>query len=77
MKDIIGTSQKWEELPLIRAEGTSLQDNGTFVPSTYIIGYNKETGTWSLIEFVSTGHACLLATGKGIEVFAKKMGIAL
>ena len=77
IQDVVDTSKKWEELPFLRAEGTSMQDNGTFIPSTYLIGHNKETGTWSLMEVLSTGHACLLASGQGIELFAQKLGTAL
>ena len=77
VEEIVGTSQKFEELPFLRADGTSLQDNGGFLPSQYIIGYNKETQTWSLIEILSTGHACMIATGKGIQIFARSRGVNL
>ena len=77
IENVVDTSKKWEELPFLRAQGTTMQDDGSFAPSTYIIGHNKETGTWSLMEVLPTGHACLLASGKGIELFAEKLGISL
>ena len=77
IEEIIGTSQKWGEVPFFRADGSSLQENGSFIPTTYIMGYNKETKSWSLIEIVSKTHACMLGTGKGLQLFAQKLGIAL
>ncbi len=52
-------------------------DNRTFNPSTYIINYNKETEGWSLIEIISPEMACVLGTGKGLEIFGVKKGMAL
>ena len=73
IENVVDTSKKWEELPFLRAQGTSMQDDGHFAPSTYIIGHNKETETWSLMEVLPTGHACLLASGKVLELFAAKI----
>jgi hypothetical protein len=38
---------------------------------------NEETGTWTLIEVLSTGQACVLGTGTKLEIYNKKRGIAL
>ena len=54
-----------------------MNSNGTYSPSQYIIGFNEETGTWTLIEVLSTGQACILGTGTKLEIYSNKRGIAL
>ena len=77
IKDIIDTSKQFEELPLLKGDGVTMNSNGTYSPSQYIIGFNKETGTWTLIEVLSTGQACILGTGTKLEIYNNKRGIAL
>tara|TARA_Y100001938_G_scaffold115180_1_gene158435 strand:+ start:74 stop:388 length:315 start_codon:yes stop_codon:yes gene_type:complete len=75
--DVVDTSANFGESPLLRGKGTALREDGTFSPSQYIIGYNEETETWSLIEILSNGLACVLGTGKGLEIFTQEKGMAL
>jgi len=77
MKDIIGTSKSFGEIPILRGDGVTMNDNGTFAPSYYIIAFNEETGSWTLIEILSTGHACVLGSGTSLSFFAKEKGIEL
>jgi len=77
MEDVVGISKKYGELPIIRGEGTTMNDNGKYAQSQYVIGLNQETGTWTLIELLSTGHACILGRGSKLEILSKKDGIEL
>jgi hypothetical protein len=77
VKDIIDTSKQFGELPLLKGEGITMNRNGAYTPSQYVIGLNEETGTWTLIEVLSTGQACVLGTGTKLEIYNKKRGIAL
>ena len=77
MEDIVDTSKKFGELPAIIAQGTTMSDNGKYTPSQYVIGLNQETGTWTLIELLSTGQACILGRGSRLEILSKKNGIEL
>jgi hypothetical protein len=54
-----------------------MNKGGNYTPSNYIIGLNQETGTWTLIEVLSTGQACILGRGSKLEIRNKKNGIAL
>ena len=77
MKDIVDTSKKFGELPAIIGQGTTMSDNGKYTPSQYVIGLNQETGTWTLIELLSTGQACILGRGSRLEILSKKNGIEI
>ena len=69
------------ENPLLSADGLALLDNGTFsaTPSRYIFGFNKETGTWTLLEFLPDRvQACIIAKGIGMQIITQeKQGINL
>jgi|MDTC01.2.fsa_nt_gb hypothetical protein len=77
MQEIVDMSSEFGELPIIKGEGTTLNDDGKFASSQYFIGLNEKTGTWTLIEILSTGHACILGRGSKLEVLSKKKGIEL
>ena len=77
MEDIVGTSKDYGELPVLRGDGTTMKDDGKYSPSQYVIGLNQETGTWTLIELLSTGQACILGTRIKVRNFSKKKGIDL
>jgi len=77
MQEIVDMSSEFGELPIIKGEGTTLNDNGKYAPSQYFIGLNEKTGTWTLVELLSTGHACILGRGSKLEVLSKKKGIEL
>ena len=77
MQEIVDMSSEFGGLPIIKGEGTTMNDNGKYSPSQYFIGLNKETGTWTLIEVLSTGQACILGTGTKLEIYSNKRGIAL
>ena len=78
IEDIISTSQSFEEVPIISGKGVTMLDNYTFSPSEYVIGYNKKTETWSLIEIMQTRNlACILGTGTELRIFSAKNKINL
>ena len=77
VEDIVGTSKNFGEIPILKGEGTSINDNGTLASSQYVIAFNRETETWTLIEFLSTGHVCVLGTGTKLQFFGKEKGIIL
>ena len=63
------------ENPLLSADGLTLLDNGTFsaAPSRYIFGFNKETGTWTLLEFLPDGvQACVIGKGIGMQLITQE-----
>ena len=68
------------ENPLLSADGLTLLDNGTFsaAPSRYVFGFNKVTGTWTLLEFLPEGvQACVVGKGIGIQIIKQEQGINL
>ncbi len=78
IEHILNTSKSFGEIPLFKGDGFAMRDdNRTFKPSQYIINYNKETKGWSLIEIISPEMACVLGTGKGMEIFEIQEGMAL
>ena len=77
VQEIVGASNEFGERPVLRGEGTTMNDNGKYAPSQYFIGLNEKTGTWTLIEILSTGHACILGRGSKLEILSKKKGIEL
>jgi len=78
LEDIISKSKDYGEAPFIKGNGTSMRDDGTFFPSQYVIAYNQETNGWTLIEILNPEMACVLSTGKGLEIFnLKQKGMAL
>ena len=72
---IIDSSKNLGENPLLSADGLTLLDNGTFsaAPSRYIFGFNKETGTWTLLEFLPDGvQACVIGKGIGMQLITQE-----
>ena len=54
-----------------------MQENGTYLNSSYIIGFNQKTGSWTLIELLAHGHACILGNGNKLQIFTLEKGINL
>ena len=75
--DIIELVKKQGEEPFLKGEGVSMQENGTFQNSSYIIGFNQKTGSWTLIELLAHGHACILGNGNKLQMFTQEKGINL
>ena len=65
--EIINIVKNWGELPYIKFEGVSPSEEGLLLKTSVILGYNKETGTWSLVELISDEVACIIGNGKGIH----------
>ena len=74
---IIELVKKQGEEPFIKGDGISMQSDGTFLNSSYIIGFNEKTGSWTLIELLSHGHACILGNGNKLQMFRQEKGINL
>ena len=75
--EIIELVKEQGEEPFLKGEGISMQENGTYLNSSYIIGFNQKTGSWTLIELLSHGHACILGNGNKLQIFTQQKGINL
>tara|TARA_B100001564_G_C20346210_1_gene536840 strand:- start:69 stop:386 length:318 start_codon:yes stop_codon:yes gene_type:complete len=76
-EEIIEQVKKHGELPFLRGNGVSMKEDGSYAISSYIMGFNQKTGTFTLIEVLATGTACILGNGKGLEMFSPEKGINL
>ena len=75
--EIIELVKEQGEEPFLKGEGLSMQENGTYLNSSYIIGFNQKTGSWTLIELLSHVHACILGNGNKLQMFTQEKGINL
>ena len=75
--EIIELVKEQGEEPFLKGEGISMQENGTYLNSSYIIGFNQKTGSWTLIELLAHGHACILGNGNKLQIFTLEKGINL
>jgi hypothetical protein len=48
----------------------NVSDNqeGKLIKTVIAFGLNKDTGTWSLVEFINKDWACIIGNGKGANV---------
>ena len=77
VEDVVNTSKGFGEIPILKGEGLTMNKGGALTPSQYVIAFNRETKTWTLIEFLSTGQACVLGTGTEMKFYEKDEGIRL
>jgi|TARA_B100000085_G_scaffold282815_1_gene312137 hypothetical protein len=71
-QELIDMSLRFGERPILKLEGTTMNTTGAITPSKIVIAWNKETDTWTLMEFPSSGMGCILSTGKGLENIPEK-----
>ena len=76
-EEIINKAKEYEEMPFLRGEGVSMREDGSYTASTYVIGLNAETWSWTLIEVLPSGTACILGNGKNLQLFSAEKGINL
>lgn len=55
------------EIPVQQSGGISPDLSGKYLGTVVVLGVNARTGTWSIVEFISTEWACIIANGLGIE----------
>ena len=46
----------------------SVNQEGQLIKTVIAFGLNKDTGTWSLVEFINNDWACIIGNGKGANV---------
>ena len=59
---------KYEEKPIAIMNGIVMGTNGQYMKAQTLIFYNKETTSWTLVEYLSEEQVCILGTGKGLEL---------
>ena len=62
-------TKDWQEAPIMRWDNVSVRENGELMNTTIGFGLNKQTGTWSLVEFIDEDWACIIANGWGFTIF--------
>lgn len=62
---VIDMVSKYGEMPSIIMEGQAAFPNGMLTESRFVLAYNTETETWTLIEFSGGDQACIIGSGKG------------
>ena len=64
-------TDEWGEQPIMTWNNVSVRENGMLMKTTIAFGLNKETGTWSLVEFIDEDWACFIGNGYGMEIFTE------
>ena len=64
-------TDEWGEQPIMTWNNVSVRENGMLMKTTIAFGLNKETGTWSLVEFIDEDWACFVGNGYGMEIFTE------
>lgn len=59
---------KYEEKPIVLLNGIVMGTNGEYMKAQTLIFFNKETTSWTLVEYLSEEQVCILGTGKGLEL---------
>ena len=58
--------------------GKTMNTTGILTPSKIVVSYNKETKSWTLVEFLSSPEiACILNSGEGMEFIVLDKGTSL
>ena len=76
-KTIIDTTKKFGEIPVIVMTGKTMNTTGILTDSKIVVSYNKETKSWTLVEFLSPEIACILNSGEGMEFIVLDKGMSL
>ena len=66
-QELIDISLRFGEAPVLKLEGTTMNTTGIITKSKIVLAWNKETDTWTLMEFPQPDMGCILSTGKGLE----------
>ena len=72
MEEVIGLVKKYGEIPTITMNGKVGAPDGNISSSKFILSLNKETKTWTLLEFINEEPACILGSGVGNISFGKR-----
>jgi hypothetical protein len=72
---IIEIIKSYDEHPYLKFDGVSPSSDGQFLKTTIVLGYNKETKTWSLVEFVNENTACIIGNGRGMQLVKQPFGL--
>ena len=74
-KSITDLLSNMGEDPLMTLQNVSVGEKGQLIKTVIAFGMNKETGTWSLVEFLNNDWACIIGNGKGANVVNNKKDI--
>jgi len=74
-KSITDLLSNMGEDPLMTLQNVSVGEKGQLIKTVIAFGMNKETGTWSLVEFLNNNWACIIGNGKGANVVNNKKDI--
>ena len=64
-------TDEWGEQPIMTWNNVSVRENGMLMKTTIAFGLNKETRTWSMVEFIDEDWACFIGNGYGMEIFTE------
>ena len=63
------------EQPTMTMNNVSVNQEGVLIKTVIAFGVNKDTGTWSLVEFINDDWACIIGNGMGANVIINKKQI--
>tara|TARA_R110001592_G_scaffold104954_1_gene295202 strand:+ start:4107 stop:4469 length:363 start_codon:yes stop_codon:yes gene_type:complete len=65
LAELVSMLSKYGETPYMRMEGFVGMPNANPLPSQFVIAYNAETTTWTIVEYTNNSQACVLGSGTG------------
>ena len=72
---IIDIIKSYDENPYLKFNGVSPSSDGQYLKTIIIFGFNKETESWSLVEFINDTTACIIGNGRGIQLVEQSFNL--
>ena len=76
-QEMIDITMRFGEAPTVIMEGKTMNTTGALTKSKLVIAHNKDTETWTLLEFTDKDTGCILNTGRGLKVIPWPKGKSL
>ena len=73
--NIIDIIKSYDENPYLKFNGVSPSSDGQYLKTIIILGFNKETESWSLVEFINDTTACIIGNGRGIQLVEQSFNL--
>ena len=73
--NIIEIIDSYDENPYLKFNGVSPSSDGQYLKTIIILGFNKETESWSLVEFINDTTACIIGNGRGIQLVEQSFNL--
>ena len=67
IKDVLEVVTNFGETPLIKADGMTVDIDGSTSINRVVFGANKKTGSWTIIE-INGPQACVIGAGRSFSI---------